>query len=219
MDNPLRPQGFGKLVSDRVYVKLRDILEKFECIDLLDVTYSVVKELIINATKTLTKRIVFAENRLDIDDQAQWEKGTALLKDKLIEEHLKEYLDKGKTLNLKIKLRYVYDATGMRIEVVNNTPIPKIDEERLRQKMAKAMKYEALADFYLDNADNLEGSGMGLAFIVIMLRNQGLDPQYLRIGNVGDETVARIEIPFTPDYIPYRDKKYMELAQHDDEDL
>jgi len=219
MENPLQPSGFDKLISDRIYARLRDILEKFEKIDLLDVTYSVVKELIINATKALTKRIVFAENGLSIDDPVQWEKGTGVFKDKLSEEHLKEYLDKGKTLNFKIKLRYVYDTTGMRIEVVNNTPIPKIDEARMREKLAKAMKYEAIADYYMDNADNLEGSGMGLAFIIIMLRNQGIDPQYLRIGNDGDSTVARIEIPFTEEYVPHREKKHMERAQQDSIEL
>ena len=218
-DSPPAQSGFNKLVSDRVYVRIRDILAKFQRNDLLDVTYSVVKELIINATKALTKRIVFAENGLSIDDPDQWEKGTALFKEKLSEEYLKEYLDKGKTLNYKIRLRYVYDTNGLRIEIVNNTPIPVIDEKRMREKLAKAMKYEAIADYYMDNADNLEGSGMGLAFIIIMLRNQGLDPQYLRIGSNGEETVARIEIPFTPDYISYRDRKYLEKARQDSDEL
>ncbi|MDD5066252.1 MAG: histidine kinase [bacterium] len=202
--------GFTDRLKNRVFEKLKEILNRFDKSSLLDVVYTVVKELIVNATKALMKRIVFAENNLDIDDHEEWQKGTAVFKDKLRERFIKEYVKKSKSLNFKVKIRYIYNKKGMRVEVVNNTPIPKIDEKRLRKELSIAMKYKSIADYYIDNADNLEGAGMGLALIIILLMNQGLDPQYLRIGNVGEETIARVEIPFTGDYIPYRDQKFKE---------
>ena len=60
---------------------------------------------------------------------------------------------------------------------------------------------------------------MGLALIIILLANQGIDPQYLRIGSNGDNTIARLEIPFTKDYIPYRKQKYEEKLEKEKKDI
>lgn len=202
--------GFSDKLKNRVLEKLKEILSKYDKLGLIDIVYTVVKELIVNATKALMKRIVFAENSLDIDNQDEWQRGTAVFKEKLREKFIKEYVKKAKSLNFKVKIRYIYNKKGMRVEVINNAPIPRIDEKRMRKELSMAMKYKSIADYYLDYADNLEGAGMGLALIIILLINQGLDPQYLRIGNDEDITIARIEIPFSSDYIPFRDQKFKE---------
>ena len=144
-----------------------------------------------------------------------WNKGTHLFKEKLTFRNLKEYSNKIKSLNYKVNIRFVYNEFGLRIEVINNTPIPKIDENRLRKKFAAAMKYESISDYYMENADHSEGEGLGIALIIILLKNQGLNPEYLRIGSKGDRTIARVEIPFSNDYIPYREVKYKEKLQKD----
>ncbi len=207
--------GYTEKLRNRVYEKLKDILIKVDKLTLLDILYTVVKELVINATKALIKRIVFAENGLNIDDLGDWQVGTALFKEKLKERYIKEYSIKAQSLNYKVKIRYIYNTKGLRVEIVNNTPLPKIDEERLRKELASAMRYKSLADYYLDNADNVEGVGMGLALIIILLKNQGFDPQYLRIGNENEKTVARVEIPFANDYIPYREIKFKEKFERE----
>lgn len=194
----------------QIHRKVIQILKMYDRLDLKDIVYTCVKELVINGTKAMVKRIVFAENNLDIDDPDDWEKGTAIFKNKLRESYIEEFAKKTKSLNFKVKIRYIYNVKGMRVEVINNTPIPRIDEKRMRGKLSKAMRYNSIGDYYMDNADDIEGVGMGLAFIVILLKNQGLDPQYLRIGTIGDQTIARVEFPFKEDYIPYRDIKYKE---------
>ncbi len=195
-------------MENRVLKKLKEILKKVQHEDMLDVVYTATKELIINATKANIKRIIFAENNLDIDDPTDWELGTAIFRDKLLSPNFKEYFKKARILNFKVITRYIYTKHGLRIDVVNNTPISKFDEERLREKLREAMQYKSLADFYMDYSDNTEGSGLGLALVVILLKNQGIDPQYLRIGKDGDTTVARLEIPFSDAYVPYREIKY-----------
>ncbi len=205
--------GFTNTIKDRVLEKLRDILAKYKRLDLLDATYTVVKELVINATKAIMKRIVFAENKLDIDNVADWEKGNILFKERLLEKYIKDYIEKGKSLNFKVKVRYVHSKNGIRVEVINNTPIPKLDEERLRKNLANSMRYDSIADFYLDCGDNVEGAGLGLPMIIILLKNQGIDPQFLRIGNNSDETIARIEIPFNKNYLPFREQKFKSLLK------
>lgn len=205
--------GFTNTIKDRVLEKLREILTKYRRLDLLDVTYTVAKELVINATKAIMKRIIFAENKLNIDQPEDWEKGNTIFKNKLREEYIKEYVEKGKSLNFKVKVRYVHSRNGMRLEVINNTPIPKLDEERLRKNLANSMRYDSIADFYLDCGDNVEGAGLGLPMIIILLKNQNIDPQFLRIGNNADETIARIEIPFNNNYVPLREQKFKTLLK------
>lgn len=207
--------AFTEALKNKVLNKIKSILDKFNRMDLLDVIYTCVKELIINATKANIKRIVFADNNLNIDDIKDWEKGAAIFRDKLRESCIKEFGNKTKSLNYKVKIRYIYNQNGMRIEVINNTPIPVIDEERMRKKLKSAMKYQSIASFYMDNADNIEGSGMGLALIIILLKNQGIDPQFLRIGTNKEETIARLEIPFTDQYIPFREIKFREKLERE----
>lgn len=206
---------FIENLKKQLHFALNRILKKYDHLDLKDIIYTAVKELVINATKANIKRIVFSENNLDINDPEEWKKGTAIFKEKLRECYIEEFSKKAKSLNYKVKIRYVYNERGMRVEVINNTPIPKIDELRLRKKLAEAMKYESLGDYYMNNTDDAEGAGMGLAMIVILLKNKGLYPEYLRVGTLKDETIARIEIPFSNDYTPYREIKYKEKLEKD----
>ncbi|MBU1078564.1 MAG: histidine kinase [Spirochaetes bacterium] len=211
--------GFSERLKTRVLRKIEEILSRFKRLDLTDTIYTSVKELIINATKANVKRIVFADHNLDIDNNDDWDKGTAIFRQKLLACKLNEFSNKTKSLNYKVKIRYIYNRNGMRVEVINNTPIPKIDEKRLRGKLESAMKYRSIADFYMDNADNIEGVGMGLALIIILLKNQGLDPDLLRIGSEDEQTVARLEIPFNDHYIPYREIKFREKLEKEKKDL
>ncbi|HNM05819.1 MAG TPA: histidine kinase, partial [Leptospiraceae bacterium] len=92
------------------------------------------------------------------------------------------------------------------IECVNNTPILPAEEKRLREKMKKSMAYDSIAEFYMDNMDNTEGAGLGIAMTMILLKNEGIDPNLFRIVTKPDKTLARIEVPFTSDYVTFRDK-------------
>jgi hypothetical protein len=49
----------------------------------------------------------------------------------------------------------------------------------------------------MDNADDTEGYGMGIALIVILLKSEKLDPNLFTIVTAPDTTTARIKIPIT----------------------
>jgi hypothetical protein len=74
------------------------------------------------------------------------------------------------------------------------------------------MGYNDIAEFYMDNMDNTEGAGLGIALIIILLKNDSIDPNLFRIITKADKTVARIEIPFTPDYVTLRERGQKQAA-------
>lgn len=110
------------------------------------------------------------------------------------------YGQKAKKEGYYCMISFYYSSDGIRIEVINNAPITEQEEKSLREKLEKGMRYNDIAQFYMDNEDNTEGAGLGLALILIMLKGEGIDPSYFRIIIREDVTIARLEIPLTPNF-------------------
>jgi len=185
---------------------ITEILKKHDQDKFTDMVYTILKELAINAVKANQKRIFFEDNHLDISIEADYQEGIVKFKasfsDSMSDEYGKKCMEKG----VYCQLNFYHNPTGMYIEVVNNTPVIRTEELRMREKMKKAMGYNDIAEFYMDNMDNTEGAGLGIALIIILLKNDSIDPNLFRIITKADKTVARIEIPFTKDYVTLREK-------------
>lgn len=186
---------------------LQLILEKVDRADLIEMTYTITKELAINGVKANQKRLFFEESGLDIMNPEDYERGVALFKEAFSDDMNESYGHKLVERGIYVKVNLTYDDTGMCIEVINNTPIMAEEERRLREKMKKSMGYNDIAEFYMDNMDNTEGAGLGIALIMILMKGAELDPALFRIYTMPDRTVARVEIPFTEGYVSKRDQK------------
>ncbi|MCB1180261.1 MAG: histidine kinase, partial [Leptospiraceae bacterium] len=189
-----------------VHFIISKILEKHDQSKYVDMTYTILKELSINAIKANQKRIFFEENKLDITNEATYQDGIVKFKSSFSDSMADEYGVKCKERGIYCQLNFNFTKDGMYIEVINNTPVIKTEELRMREKMKKAMGYNDIAEFYMDNMDNTEGAGLGIALIMILMKNENLDPALFRIITRPDKTVARIEIPFTSDYVTLRDR-------------
>ncbi|MDX1957209.1 MAG: histidine kinase [Leptospiraceae bacterium] len=174
---------------------LETILEKGGRSEIQPLIYTVVKELTINACKANQKRVFFEEKGYDITNQEDYEIGIIEYKATFSETMGSEYGPKSKLRGYYCLIRLEYNNEGITITVTNNTPIAKPEEKAIREKLAIAMGYDDLAQFYMDNADNTEGAGLGLALIIIMLKGEGLDPNFFRISISEGTTQARLEIP------------------------
>ncbi|OHD57142.1 MAG: hypothetical protein A2Y33_09465 [Spirochaetes bacterium GWF1_51_8] len=192
-------------VEQKVETAIAMLCERFCKPELPGIIYTCVKELMINGTKANLKRILFEKNEFDIDDENQYIKGMMDFRNALNEDAYQTYLGELKQKDLWVNVKFEYDSKGMRMKVINNAHITSIEDKRLREKLKKAMTYEDIAQFYLDQGDELEGAGMGIALIVMLLKGIEVDPSLFRIGNTPENrTFARIEIPMAEDFVCQR---------------
>ncbi|OHD57722.1 MAG: hypothetical protein A2014_11275 [Spirochaetes bacterium GWF1_49_6] len=192
-------------IEKKVETAISMLCERYERPELPGIVYTCVKELMINGTKANLKRVLFEKNEINIDNENQYIQGMMDFRNALNENAYHTYLGELKEKDLWINVKFEYNCTGIRIYIVNNAHITSIEDRRLREKLKKAMKYEDIAQFYIDQGDELEGAGMGIALIVMLLRGMGIDPGLFRIGNTpAGQTFARIEIPLNDEYVCLR---------------
>lgn len=69
------------------------------------------------------------------------------------------------------------------------------------------MRYDDIAQFYMEGGDSSEGAGMGIVLVTMMLKAQEIDPHLFTIrSDYREKTLARVEFPLSPDYQPNRQR-------------
>lgn len=184
---------------------LNDTLEKFQKLNFVPILFTVLKELIINACKANQKRIFFEEKNYDISNKEDYIVGIKEFKKIFSESMGNKFGPLCKKKDYYCLIVFEILENGMIVEIRNNTLIAPQEEKSIREKLANAMKYDDLAGYYMDNADNTEGAGLGLALIVIMLKSENIDPNFFRISITKEYTSARLELPFDQNYKSRRD--------------
>lgn len=200
--------GISEEIERRVNIVISKIFEQYGREDLVDIIYTCTKELILNASKANIKRIVFEENNIDISDEKSFLMGMIKFKEELSEMKLPKYISKLANKDLYISVAFYHSPDGVRIEVVNNVNITEFEDKRIREKLKKAMGYDDISQFYLEQGDELEGAGLGIALIVMLLKGVGINPSLFRISGPNNNYVlARIEVPLTDKYVSVRQQK------------
>jgi hypothetical protein len=183
------------------------ILEKFGRTDLMEISYSSAKELVINATKANLKRVIYREMGLDINNSEDYEKGINEFKGNLREDKIIEYRPFFTKYDLPINATFYYTKDVLNIKVKNHFPLLAIEETRIRDKFKKAISFSNLIDFFMEYGDATEGAGMGITMVGILLDQSGIDKHSFSLysSEKYQETVAKIEIPLSKDYVLKRD--------------
>ncbi|EKQ85229.1 hypothetical protein [Leptospira kirschneri] len=180
------------------FVKL--CLENYNKNDLTPVVYSVIQEMLLQATISNLREYFCQENKIDFFDQNSFDSS---------EEQFRKFLNtldpkavrnslKSKDLFLKVIIRH--NHTGLAAEVFNNSKSIPFIEERLRKYLASAMEYKNLMDYYDSYPEDKEGRNLGLAFSILILRETSLKPELLRISSGKDVHISRLEVPFGEEY-------------------
>ncbi|MCB1307527.1 MAG: hypothetical protein KDK30_05075 [Leptospiraceae bacterium] len=170
--------------------------------DLIGPVYAAVRELVQNAIKANMKRILFQELRVDPANLADYNHGMEVFRQRLIRSQLRELEPRVVAENLHFKVSFVSRKDVLIIEVINRFGLYNAEENRIREKFVQAQDFDNLFDFYLQFGDAIEGAGMGIAMIVILLKQAGLDPRCFSIfmGKDPECTIARLLIPFSSDF-------------------
>ncbi len=165
----------------------------------INVVYTCIKELMINALKGNYKKIFFdayiIEN--DLSDIATYDKWLELFRLE-IEEHGKENFarvaeSRGISVDMILELR----EKSFYVAVKNPVPISDIEKMRISERLKKGEKAANLQEL-IENSDDVykEGAGLGLAMVVVLLKNIGGSVENISIRtNEEGMTVAEIEFP------------------------
>ena len=116
------------------------------------------------------------------------------------------YRAAARARGLYLRVRIVHNHVGMRVEVENNSMHSQPLEERLRQYLSRAMQYSSIMEYYSDHPEDADGRGVGLALALLMLKEEHLRPELMRLGQNDGRTVSRLEIPFDTAYLSIRDR-------------
>ncbi|HRP68937.1 MAG TPA: hypothetical protein PLY93_05340 [Turneriella sp.] len=186
---------------------VESILQRYNREDLLGPVYTSVKELSMNGAKANFKRILFEDESLNSEDDAEYERGMQLFKEKLNETWVLECGRKAKERKLYVDIFFDFNADRLIVEVNNNRPISPKEDKRIREKFLAARRYDDIAQFYIEGGDSSEGAGMGIVLVTMMLKAQDIDPHLFTIrSDYREKTLARVEFPLSPDYKPQRER-------------
>lgn len=185
------------------------LLTSFGRADLIDVVYTCLKELVMNAGKANLKRIVFAEAGLNPMSAEEYEKGMVIFKKNLPERRIKSYKPRFRECNLPVTITFYFEPENvLKIKIKNVFTLWPTEEQRIRDKFRYAKNFEDLMAFYLEHGDETEGAGMGMALVGILLDQMGIDRHLFSIYSSEryNETIARLEIPLKPEYESRRER-------------
>jgi hypothetical protein len=170
--------------------------------------------MVINATKANLKRVIFSECDPESLKESDYERLMSLMRNQLNEGHLAKLEKTFRAKNYAIYISFAHNQNRIVLEVKNNFSLYPQEEKRIREKAALSMQVEDLIQFYLERGDNTEGAGMGITLVSLLLKQSGIDPRCFTIFSTAeDKTIARLELPLIPEYIPER-KSYELLLEH-----
>lgn len=197
-------------MDDSVEQELSRALREYEDrlkIEGLSVTlFNVIMELVSNAVKANLKRVFFERNGYDATDPASYHRGIEHFAASYRHTNTNEYRQALKELELQVSIDMDLDADRLLIHVRNNTLMLAEEERRIRTKLAQAMGTKDIMNFYIEFGDETEGKGLGLAMVILLIKDLGFDPALFRVFHDEDKTIARLEFPLSANYVAIRDR-------------
>ncbi|MBE7438293.1 MAG: hypothetical protein HS115_07530 [Spirochaetales bacterium] len=185
---------------------LLSILRYYDRSELLPVIFSVVQELALWASLANMRQIYFEEEDLDLADDEHIDRNEELFQASLKDRGATDYGRRIHERGLYLVIRLSHTVSGLRFVIRNNAIHSVALEDRMRRFLRQAMNYNDIMDYYKDNPADADGRQVGFAYSILMLKDAGLRPELMRLGQVEDENISRLEIPFDPTFHSIRDR-------------
>ncbi|MBI9101133.1 MAG: HDOD domain-containing protein [Spirochaetales bacterium] len=158
------------------------------------------RELAVNAKKANTKRVYFVEKNLDLSDKLDYEEGMRSFKEETLG-NINYYLEKQKEAGLYIKVVFHTKGKVFTMSIRNNSLISRKEQMRIYDRIARSRAFSSMEEALTSVLDDSEGAGLGIVILVLMLKKIGLNEEAFDIDVEGDETVARLSVPFSDVHI------------------
>ncbi len=185
-------------LSDRIESLIKEavftLLKRLERFFLKDSVYSIIKEATVNGTKANIKRSFFAHHNLDINSEEDYNKGIKSFKEDMLS-HMDFYTKKVKEENKYVLLRMEFDKDTLTISIKNNTPIQKLELERIEERVEIAKDLDSMAELFTSEFDDTEGSGLGISMIILLLKNEGINTDVFSVKSTEEATICQVKIP------------------------
>ena len=185
---------------------LQAILRHYDRPELLPVIFSVVQELALWASLANMRQIYFEEEDLDLADDEHIDHNEEQFQKSLKNRGATDYGRRIQERGLYLMIRLNHSGAGLRFVIRNNAIHSVALEDRMRRFLRQAMNYSDIMDYYKDNPSDVDGRQVGFAYSILMLKDAGLRPELMRLGQVDDENLSRLEIPFDPGFHSIRDR-------------
>ncbi len=179
---------------------LISILKQFECEILVMPIFTCLSELLGNAIRANYKNIYF-ENYCQKKDSIEVIPYNVALQ--LFKMEFASYSSNLHSIALekeiKATIKMYIETTVLHIEVLNPMPLSEIEKNNIKRKIEDSKKFSSLNDYYKEIVDDSgkEGAGLGIVFVIMMLRSLGLSEDSLKFNFKNGNTEAKISIPLT----------------------
>ena len=181
-------------------------------------------ELLTNAKKANTKRVYFKEKGWDINNPDEYTKGMEQFKVDTLS-NIDHYLELQKKAGLYIKVSLQLLGRTLKIQIKNKAVLTLDEEQRIRQKIQSAKKFNSIEEVYAKALDPSEGAGLGIIIIILMLQKIGLAKDSYKCYSTDKETITEIILPcnevvysavqiLTYEYINLQDQIPLRLATY-----
>jgi len=153
-----------------------------------------INELTTNAKKANTKRVYFAEKKLNINDSRDYDTGMKTFKEETLS-NIGYFLQLQKDAGLYVKVIMQIKHNDICVEIRNNSEMTKMEYKRVFDKLARSKQFINLEDALSQVIDESEGAGLGLVIMILMLKKVGLSDECYEILVENGETITRITMP------------------------
>jgi putative nucleotidyltransferase with HDIG domain len=188
-----------KFISADVLMLIKGVitkeLEKHDLHFISNTVISILRELLVNSFKANTKRIFFQINNFNIDDPQEYSKGIEKFKKDVIGdlESLKDDIFKS---NLIINFNITEKSDSILFVIRNNVAIIPEEMKRINDRISVVTQQSDFISIYENVGDDTEGAGLGLALVIMFIKNIGIDPSTFKIRSENGVTETSIEVPY-----------------------
>ena len=198
-----------RVFAEPHHQKLKDFLLEIETVIRMELfgetLYTLLIELIDNAVKANIKRVFFRNSGYSLNDPEGYQEGMKdFIKNYSSISSNSDYWRLLEEQDLSIDVDIHLNPERLLIFVENNVCLLQKEEEMIRRKMEQAMSVKNIVEFTSQFKNDAEIKGLGLAMVVLLLKNMGFNPNFFRVYVHEEKTIARLELPLEENYNPIR---------------